>query len=89
MSVFGTGTYLLTVRVASVAPGGTFHIEFDGLDRTGPLTIPDTGGWQTWTNVAVEVHLPGGVQVMRLVQDSNGATGVFGNVNWIEVQFEI
>jgi carbohydrate binding protein with CBM6 domain len=89
VSVFGTGTYVLTVRVASIAPGGTFHIEFDGLDRTGPLTIPDTGGWQTWTNIAVEVHLPGGVQVMRLVQDSNGATGVFGNVNWIEVQFEI
>jgi len=89
VSVFGTGTYVLTVRVASIAPGGTFHIEFDGVDRTGPLTIPDTGGWQTWTNIAVEVHLPGGVQVMRLMQDSNGETGVFGNVNWIEVQFEI
>jgi len=89
VSVFGTGTYVLTVRVASIAPGGTFHIEFDGVDRTGPLTIPDTGGWQAWTNIAVEVHLPGGVQVMRLMQDSNGETGVFGNVNWIEVQFEI
>ena len=89
VSVVNTGTYVLTVRVAAAGPGGTFHIEFDGIDRTGPLTIPDSGGWQAWNFIAVEVNLLGGVQVMRLVADANGATGIFGNVNWVLVQFEI
>jgi len=39
------------VRVASAGQGGTFHIEVDGVDKTGPLTVPDTRGWQSWGTV--------------------------------------
>jgi hypothetical protein len=81
------GTYTLSVRVASDGAGGRFHIEVDGVDRTGPLTVPDTGGWQVWRTVSkTGVSLAAGDQVIRLVFDTNGSTGLTGNFNWIAVQ---
>ena len=67
------------MRVASAGPGGTFHIEVNGVDTTGPLVVPDTGGWQTWTTIRrAGVSLGAGQQVWRLVMDTNGATTAVG-----------
>ena len=86
VSVATAGTYTLEFRVASQGAGGTFHVEVDGLDRTGPLTIPNTGGWQSWTTVTkMGVTLPSGTQVWRVVFDSLGPDGVVGNLNSIRV----
>ena len=75
------GTYDIELRVASLVDGGTLHIEFDGVDETGPVTFAATGGWQDWTTVRVEdVTLHAGVQTMRLAIDA----GEF-NVNKISV----
>jgi phosphatidylserine/phosphatidylglycerophosphate/cardiolipin synthase-like enzyme len=77
------GTYTLDVRVASIDAGGTFHIEVNGVDSTGPLTIPNTGGWFSWTTIRrTGVSLGAGQQVIRVVMDGNGATGFVGNFNW-------
>jgi hypothetical protein len=73
------------VRVAATSNGGTFHIESGGADLTGPLTIPNTGGWQTWTTVPKNVTLAAGMQILRLVMDAAGANGAVGNFNWIAV----
>ncbi|MBP7570882.1 MAG: carbohydrate-binding protein [Acidobacteria bacterium] len=78
-------TYTLRARVAADGPGGTFHVEAGGVDVSGPIAIPDAGGWQIWTTVEARVRLRAGVQVLRLVLDANGPTGVFGNVNYLEV----
>ena len=84
VNVAAAGTYTITVRVASVGAGGRFHIEAGGIDKTGPLTIPDTGGWQSWQIITkTGVSLTAGAQVLRLVMDSNGASGLTGNVDWI------
>ena len=48
------------------------HVEFNGVDKTGPMTAPGTGGWQNWTNVSALVTLDGGIQVMRCVSDTGG-----------------
>jgi hypothetical protein len=86
VNVSAPGTYTLDVRVASDGAGGSFHIEVNGVDVTGPLVIPDTGGWQSWTTVRRSgVSLAAGQQVWRLVMDSNGAPGAVGNVNYIAV----
>jgi hypothetical protein len=85
VTVAAAGTYAVSVRVAVKSDGGTFHVEFGGVDKTGPLKVPNTGGWQTWTTVRKTVTLAAGTQVMRLVLDANGSTGVFGNVNYLEV----
>ena len=75
------GTYDIELRVASAAGGGTLHIEFDGVDVTGPISVPDTGAWQSWRTVRAEdVMLGGGVRTMRLSIDS----GEF-NVNKITI----
>jgi phosphatidylserine/phosphatidylglycerophosphate/cardiolipin synthase-like enzyme len=87
VNVSTTKVYDIEVRVASVGGGGTFHVEIDGVDVTGPLTIPDTGDWQNWTTVRKKaVNLTSGTRVMRLVMDTNNAiTGAVGNFNWIKV----
>jgi hypothetical protein len=85
-SVSTAGSYDIEVRVASGGAGGRFHIEVDGVDKTGSLTVPNTGGWQTWTTIRkAGVSLGAGAQVVRLVMDANGATNAVGNFNWIRV----
>jgi len=31
------------------------HVECDGHDITGTMTVPSTGGWQTWTTITKTV----------------------------------
>jgi len=85
VNVAQAGTYTGTVRVASLGAGGTFHIEFDGVNKTGPITVPDTGGWQNWQTITFNnVSLAAGQQTMRIVMDTNGpVTGEPGNINWV------
>jgi endonuclease/exonuclease/phosphatase family metal-dependent hydrolase len=86
VNVASTGTYSVAVRVASAGDGGTFHIEVNGVDKTGPLTVPNTGGWQTWVTLYKSgITLSAGTQTWRLVLDTNGSTGATGNFNWIAV----
>ena len=83
MSVPYAGTYTLQVRVASAGSGGTFHIEFNGINKTGALTVPNTGGWDTWQTITKTVTLDAGWQTMKIVMDSTGATGNIGNINYV------
>lgn len=83
--VAAAGIYDLEVRVASRGSGGTFHIEIDGVDRTGPVTIPETGGWQQWSSVHKRrLQLVAGRQVWRVVMDKNGEFAV-GNINFFRL----
>jgi hypothetical protein len=82
-----SGTYTLGFRVAAPSAGGTFHLEVDGVDVTGPVTIPNTGGWQIWRTVKKPgVTLSAGTQVWRLIFDAEGPAGVMGNLNYIRVR---
>jgi carbohydrate binding protein with CBM6 domain len=82
VNVTTTGSYRINVRVASLGQGGTFHLEMNGADVTGSLTIPDTGGWQNWQTISQTASLTAGPQIARLVMDA-AATSV-GNFDWIE-----
>ncbi|HWP99148.1 MAG TPA: carbohydrate-binding protein, partial [Vicinamibacterales bacterium] len=54
--------------------------------RTGPIAVPDTGGWQTWRTIRkTGVSLAAGVQVWRLVMDTAGPSAAVGNFNYIRV----
>jgi 3',5'-cyclic AMP phosphodiesterase CpdA len=82
VDVAAAGSYRLDVRVASVAAGGRFHLESNGVDVSGPMTMPNTGGWQIWRTVIVpSVALAAGQQRLRLVLDANSPSGLFGNIN--------
>ncbi|MBC8423106.1 family 16 glycosylhydrolase [bacterium] len=80
VSVPVAGEYTIETRVASLSVGGTFHLEFDGQDKTGDVSVPVTGGWQTWTTVSTTATLASGTQVMRFVTTLEGF-----NVNYFEV----
>ena len=87
VKVNAAGTYAIDVRVAAKGAGGTFHIEVNGVDKTGPIAVPDTGGWQVWrTLTKTGVALAAGQQVVRVVMDTNGASGSVGNFNWFAVR---
>jgi hypothetical protein len=75
VDVAADGVYTVDVPVASPGKGGTFHLEFNGLDATGPILVPDTGSWQKLQVLPVKgVRLNRGVQTMRLVLDRDGET---------------
>ena len=78
------GEYVLEIPVASNKPGGTFHIQFDGVDVTGPITIPDTGGWDKLETLKVEgVTLKAGVQRMKLMMEKDGESGGIGDIDLV------
>jgi glycosidase len=65
VNVASTGSYNIATRVATPVSGGSFHIEMDGVNITGTLTVPNTGGWQNWVDVNKVVTLNAGQHVMR------------------------
>jgi hypothetical protein len=79
VNVATAGSYSVQFRVAAAGSGGTFHLEVGGQNVTGPLTVPDTGGWQNWTTVSANVTLAAGPQFARFIVDSLGS--VFGNLD--------
>ncbi len=50
---------------------------------SGPLTVPDTGGWQNWLTIPATLQLNAGVQTARLVVDTDGANAA-GNFDRIQ-----
>jgi glucose/arabinose dehydrogenase/type 1 glutamine amidotransferase len=77
------GLYTVQVRTASSGAGGTFHIEIDGVNKTGTMTNSDSGGWQTWRNLTKTFGMSAGVHIMKLVMENNGANGTIGNFNYL------
>ena len=85
INVAATGTYVLALRVASGGQGGTFHVDFGGVNETGTLTVPNTGGWQTYVTLTTDVQLTAGQQIMQFDLDTAGVTGYVGNFNWSQL----
>ena len=65
VDVARAGRYVVEARVASEGTGGQFRIAMDGVDVSGDIVVPATGGWQNWVTVSTAVELPTGEQVMR------------------------
>ncbi len=79
------GTFDLQARVASNGNGGRFHVAVDGVDRSGQLTIPNTGSWSNFTTLTKSsITLSAGQHVVRLALDANGATTAVGSINWLK-----
>ncbi len=83
VSIQSSGTYRIEMPVASKKKGGTFHLEIDGKDVTGPIQVPDTGSWQqlellTHKGVALEK----GTSVMKVVMDKNGESNSIADIDF-------
>jgi hypothetical protein len=87
VNVVTGGTYALDLRVASLGGGGTVRLAVDGADVTGPIVLPDTGGWNIWQTVTkTGVTLPAGPHVLRLIVVANGSGGTAADINWLAIR---
>lgn len=81
VNVTTAGSYRFTVRAATPYTGNKVRIEIDGVNVTGSMTLPNTGGWQAWTNVVSNpVSLSAGPHTLRLVAESSNL-----NLNYVSV----
>jgi len=88
VNVTTAATYQFWVRIANIGTGAVFHVEVDGVDRTGPVAIPNTGGWQNWANLyAGNMSLTPGQHVFRVSFDAAGTGGGVGNYNYFWIGF--
>jgi len=81
VTIPSAGTYRVIYRVASPNSNETLRLEKDaGATQLGSVTIPNTGGWQNWTNVAHNVTLPAGTYSIGIATASGGF-----NLNYLTV----
>lgn len=67
VNVESAGTYNLLIRAACDGDDRTISFTMDDTDITGNIAVPNTGGWQAWTNVEVnDIELQAGVHVLKL-----------------------
>ena len=80
-----TGSYDISLRIATINEGGTVKVLFDGDDKTGFVEVPLTNDWQSWQDLTLAegVTLTQGVQSMRIVVGSGGF-----NINNITISEE-
>jgi len=80
INVPSPGTYSIEYRVASLNGGGSIRLEKQGGGIIyGSITVPSTGGWQTWRTISHTVQLAAGTQNIAVAAASGGF-----NINWIK-----
>ncbi len=85
VNVAATDTYTFQTRLANIGPGGRFHVEVDGVNRTGPIAVPDTGAWDAWRTIAVQgIPLSAGLRTIRVFFEAVGTGGAVAGFNWFE-----
>lgn len=71
VNITTTGEYDIQFRVASSTNARSLHLELDGVDITGTVNVPNTGGWQAFQTVTVNnISLTSGAHQLRLVFDT-------------------
>ena len=74
--------YNIEARIARSPEGDSaMHMEIDGVDVTGTMAVPNTGGWQAWDSIFAVTNqvITAGEHEVKFV-----AEGADFNVNWIE-----
>ena len=85
VNITDAGLYTLEFRIATQMATTKFHLELDGVNITGSLAVPNTGGWQVWQTLKKEnVPLTVGQKVLRLVIE--GEYFNLNNMNFILTQ---
>lgn len=81
LTIASASSYQAQLRVAVPSAGRKVHLEVDGVNTSGSITLPVTGGWQTWSTVSLPAQsLSAGAHTVRLVFETDGM-----NVNWLKV----
>lgn len=76
------GNFTFVARVATINSGRRFRVEVDGQNVSGSVSVPNTGGWQTWRNVSFgPVSLSSGTHQVRIFFETGGF-----NLNYLDVK---
>lgn len=79
-----TGVYTISYRVASPNNNtGRIILGINGVDQTDPLTVPYTGGWQSWQTITIntKVNLNAGNNALTVYAQVGGF-----NLNWWSIK---
>ncbi|MCH1484855.1 MAG: carbohydrate-binding protein [Flavobacteriaceae bacterium] len=80
-----TGDYDVSVRIASESSSGSIILHLiDGSNEEylTQITLPVTGGWETWETVSTSLNLEQGAYKLRLTVNQSGF-----DINWIDFDF--
>jgi len=84
LTINTSGSYTIQYRVASIYSGKTLSADLNaGATQLGSVTIPYTGGWQTWTTVSQTVNLNAGSHNFGINAGSGG-----WNLNWFTITYK-
>jgi hypothetical protein len=67
-----SATYQVTFYIASATGTAKLHLECDDTNKTGVISIPNTGGYQSWQTLTRTVKLEAGKHLLKLVVDGDG-----------------
>jgi alpha-L-fucosidase len=65
-------TYQVSFYIAAASENAKMHLECDDEDKTGFISIPNPGGFQTWEVIKKTLKLDAGQHVLKLVIDGDG-----------------
>jgi hypothetical protein len=61
------GTYKVELLASTAFTNSSFHVQIDGVDKTGPVSVPTTGGWGTFRWVGKGgIALSAGTHVIKV-----------------------
>jgi xylan 1,4-beta-xylosidase len=67
VNIKSAGKYNIGVRYATINTGCQIRVLCDGIDVTGVVNLPATGGWDAWrTEIIKMVSLPAGICILIL-----------------------
>jgi sialate O-acetylesterase len=70
VEILQDGNYTFEILFATAGRYGKFHIEFDGVDKTGLVSVPTTGSYTKFASRTISgIELKKGIQVMRIYFD--------------------
>jgi hypothetical protein len=83
VNVQTAGYYNIQIETANSGENGDglAHISIDGVNVTGPIDVPSTGGFNLWLDqtVATRVYLSAGTHLVQLSIDNNAGMAF----NWM------
>jgi hypothetical protein len=81
VNIQATGSYTPSFRIANgMTSSGSVHLELNGSNISGPISVPSTGSWNTQTTITrPNLNLTQGTHTLKVVFD---VTPV--DLNWME-----
>ena len=71
VAVSKPATYQVSFYIASAYDSGKLHLECDGADKMGIISIPNTAGFQNWEVIRKTIALDAGQHLLKLVVDGD------------------